>query len=205
MVHLPIRVILGEIIVSVAGIPSALLPEMLGLGWPRQGRYIAPMWLRRRRGAERTLVHRPLQRPRRLLGLRRGGRRWREAPVGGSDNRAEPPHRRHVDSAGAHGGGPGVRWEVGVSRARGRIRVPGEEERGGHGQGAEPAKVADATPQDGGQEHHYQRRRRDIRLTCLMQSPSAAAALRAAGTTVSMEVSSPLYCGGLGLCARRKR
>jgi hypothetical protein len=119
---------------------------MLWLGWPRQGRYIALPRLRRRRGAERTLVHRPLRRPRRLLGLRRGGRRWREAPVGGSDNRAEPPHRRHVDSAGAHGGGPGVRWEVGVSRAGARIRVSGEEEGGawsgggaGGGGGRDPA------------------------------------------------------------------
>lgn len=71
---------------------------------------------------------------------------------------------------------------MGVSGAGARIRVSGEEERGGHGQRAGPAEVADATPEDGGQQHHHQRcRRRDSRLTCLMQSASGSAALRAAG------------------------
>jgi len=70
---------------------------------------------------------------------------------------------------------------VGVSGAGARIRVSGEEERGGHGQRAGPAEEADATPEDGGQEHHHhQRRRRDSRLTCLMQSASGPAAPRAA-------------------------
>lgn len=84
---------------------------------------------------------------------------------------------------------------MGVSRAGARIRVSGEEERGGHGQGAGVAEVADATPQDGGQEHHHQRRRSDSRLTRLMQSPSASAALRAAGAAGSTEGSSPLFLG----------
>jgi hypothetical protein len=79
---------------------------------------------------------------------------------------------------------------VGVSGAEASIRVSGEEERGGHGQGAVPVEKADATPEDGGQEHHHQRRRRDSRLTCLVQSASGSAALRAAGEAGSSEGSS---------------
>lgn len=87
---------------------------------------------------------------------------------------------------------------MGVSRAAARIRVSGEEERRGHGQGAGAAEAADATPEDGGQEHHHQRRRHDGRLTCLMQSLSASAALRALGAVASTEGSLPLCCGGSG-------
>lgn len=94
---------------------------------------------------------------------------------------------------------------MGVSRAGAGIRVSGEEERGGHGQGAGPAEVADATPQDAAQEHHHQRRRCDSRLTCLMQSPSAFPPLCVRrGATGSTEGSSPLHYGGPGLCARKQ-
>uniref|UniRef100_A0A0A9DB23 Uncharacterized protein n=1 Tax=Arundo donax TaxID=35708 RepID=A0A0A9DB23_ARUDO len=148
---------------------------MLWLGRPRGERRLAPPRLRRRGWAERAPVHPPLRRPHRLLlGLGRGRRRRREAPVGGRNDGAEPPHRRHVDPAGAHGGGGGRRGELGTSRARDGIRVPGEEERGGHDQGAGPVEGADATPQDGGQEHHHPFRRGG-RLTCLMQTPCCSA------------------------------
>lgn len=176
-VHLPIRVILREIVVGVPGVPGAPLPERLWLRrrLPWRGRRRAPGRSRRgRRGAERAPVRPPLGRAHRLS-LRGRGRRRSEAAVGGRDDGAEAPHRRDVDPAGAHGGGGGGggRGEDGGASGSGaawgrRIRVPGEEERGGHDQRARPAVEAEATPEAGGQEHH-QPRRRGSRARYLMQ------------------------------------
>jgi hypothetical protein len=195
-VHIWIRVIFREIVVRVARVPSALLPKMLRRGRPWGEGRLAPPLLRRRRGAARELVHPPLRCSRRLLSLRR---RRREAPVGGRDDGAQPPHRRHVDPAGAHGGRGGGEGR-GAVRARAGVRVPGEEERGGHDQLAGPTEEAEATPQDGGLEHHHPFRRGG-RLTRLMQ-PTAAPC--AAGENSSRD-SAMLHKGLRVLTKRKKR